>query len=65
MTSNLQPLDCPFCGGEVRDHPHPAWKDQYYAAYHLKECWLCDGDDPYDFTLIPKNDIEHWNFRHK
>ncbi len=67
---------CPFCGGEVVEHPNPKWKKQYLVCNHMKKCWMenmgtINSDTPYfhnhHFTLIPKTRcyIRSWNKRSK
>ena len=60
---------CPFCGGEVKEHPNKEYKDDYYACYHKPDCFLLDNyngtlEPELHFTLIPKNkEVGQWNNR--
>jgi hypothetical protein len=57
---------CPFCRGEVIDHPDPEFTDSYFICIHEEDCFFWDHQPPYNFTLIPKNYmIKRWNKRRK
>jgi len=69
IEDNLKP--CPFCGGEVKEHPSKICQKDYKACYHEPNCWLLnkssqsDESSPYDFTLISITEKykEAWNRR--
>lgn len=54
---------CPFCGGRVKQHPHPDWRPYYLAVYHKDGCWICEGSPPFNFTLLPRRMVKIWNKR--
>ena len=59
----LEAESCPFCMGDVREHPKQAWQNSFFVCYHSKNCWMIDDVD-FEYTLIPKNKITLWNNRY-
>lgn len=56
-------LCCPFCGGEITEHPTKRFREYYLVCWHESECYMCDSKSPFNFTLLPRNSVSQWNKR--